>query len=45
MRGREVPPGVPEFVNDLISQFEISQTSKIVSQMQFVLMIVWYNSL
>ena len=34
IRGRDVPLGVPEFVDDYISRFEISQTTKIVSQMQ-----------
>ena len=34
MRGKEVLLGVPEFVDDYISRFEISQTTKIVSQMQ-----------
>ena len=32
MGGRDVPPGVPEFVDDY--RFEISQTSEIVSQMR-----------
>ena len=34
MRGRDVPLGVPEFVEQLNFLFEIIQTSKIVSQMR-----------
>ena len=34
MGGGDVPLGVPEFMDDYISRFEINQTSKIVSQMQ-----------
>ena len=34
MRGRDVPLGIPEFVEQLNFQFEINQTSKIVSQMR-----------